>query len=66
GKQNARMRAGVLKKIQVLSSRIPPIRAAAVSSNLYQSHAYLWLDYRPASWNPSTHHWIVNGTPELL
>ncbi len=46
------MKAG-FEKIQVLSSRIPPIRAAAVSSNLYQSHAYLWLDYRPASWNPS-------------
>lgn len=43
--KNARVFAGVLKKLQVLSSRIPPVRAVAVASNLYSltltcSHKY--------------------------
>ena len=27
--------------LQVLSSRVPPVRAAAVASDLYKPHAYL-------------------------
>ncbi len=40
GKKNARM-YGHLKKLQVLSSRAPPVRAAAITGNLYKSHAQL-------------------------
>lgn len=32
--------------VQALSSRIPPVRAVAVSSNLYKSHACLQGDHR--------------------
>jgi len=42
-------KSGRLEKIQALSSRFPPIRAAAAASNLYQSPAYLWPDYRPVN-----------------
>jgi hypothetical protein len=39
-KKNARV-CGHLKKLQVLSSRGPPVRAVAMAGNLYKSHAYL-------------------------
>ncbi|MEN9480138.1 MAG: hypothetical protein RLZZ298_1533 [Pseudomonadota bacterium] len=34
-------------RVQALSSRIPPVRAVAVSGNLYKSHACLREHHRP-------------------
>lgn len=41
---NGSMNAAPIKK-QALSSRIPPVRAVAVTSNLYKSHACLHCCY---------------------
>lgn len=38
-KKSPRVRA--FEKVQVLSSRGPPVRAVAIADNLYKSHAYL-------------------------
>lgn len=44
-KERPLMRA--FEKVQALSSRIPPVRAVAVSGNLYKPHACLPGHHRP-------------------